>query len=78
MAGRFGRRVHGFARVHGIPIIDCRRRERQHRIAEEYLASHPVKRGLFLILVGPAMASVWDVQHSARGWAECSSWRSPI
>lgn len=67
MAGRFGRRVHGFARVHGIPIIDCRRRERKHRIAEEYLASHPVKRGLFLILVGRAMASVWDVQHSARG-----------
>jgi hypothetical protein len=23
MAGRFSRRVHGFARAHGIPIIDC-------------------------------------------------------
>ncbi len=67
MAGRFSRRVHGFARAHGIPIIDCRRRERKHRIAEEYLATHTVKRGLFLILVGRAMATVWEVQRSAQG-----------
>ena len=67
MAGRFSRRVHGFARAHGIPIIDCRRGERKHRIAEEYLATHSVKRGLFLILVGRAMATVWEVQRSAQG-----------
>jgi hypothetical protein len=67
MAGRFSRRVHGFARAHDIPIIDCRRGERKHRIAEEYLAAHSVKRGLFLILVGRAMASVWEVQRSAQG-----------
>jgi len=35
MAGRFSRRVHGFARARGIPIIDCRRGERKHRIAED-------------------------------------------
>src|SRR6266849_8169613 len=63
MAGRFSRRVHGFARAHGIPIIDCRRRERKHRIAEEYLATHSVKRGLFLILVGRAMAG--DTNNAA-------------
>jgi len=67
MAGRFSRRVHGFARAHGIPIIDCRRGERKHRIAEEYLATHSVRRGLFLILVGRAMATVWEVQRSAHG-----------
>src|SRR5579859_759999 len=67
MAGRFSRRVHGFARAHGIPIIDCGRGERKHRIAEEYLATHTVKRGLFLILVGRAMAPVWEVQRSASG-----------
>jgi hypothetical protein len=67
MAGRFSRRVHGFARVHEIPIIDCGRGERKHRIAEEYLATHAVKRGLCLILVGRAMAPVWEVQRSARG-----------
>jgi hypothetical protein len=67
MAGRFSRRVHGFARAHGIPIIDCGRGERKHRIAEEYLATHTVKSGLFLILVGRAMAPVWEVQRSASG-----------
>ena len=67
MAGRFSRRVHGFARAHGVPIIDCGRGERKHRIAEEYLATHAVKQGLFLILVGRAMAPVWEVQRSARG-----------
>jgi hypothetical protein len=67
MAGRFSRRVHGFARAHGVPIIDCGRGERKHRIAEEYLATHTVKSGLFLILVGRAMAPVWEVQRSASG-----------
>ena len=47
MAGRFSRRVRGSAKAHGIPVIDCRRGERKHEIAEEYLATHTVKRGLF-------------------------------
>src|SRR5438128_10871216 len=38
MAGRFSRRVHGFAKAHQIPIIDCRRGGRTPRIAEEYLS----------------------------------------
>src|SRR4029450_9012885 len=67
MAGRFSRRVRGFARAHGIPVIDCRRGERKHEIAEEYLATHAVKRGLFLILVARAIAPVWDVQHWSSG-----------
>src|SRR5205807_338791 len=67
MAGRSSRRVRGFARAHGVPVIDCRRGERKHEIAEEYLATHTVKRGLFLILVARAIAPVWDVQHWASG-----------
>jgi hypothetical protein len=67
MSGRFSRRLRGFARAHGIPVIDCRRAERKHEIAEEYLATHDVKRGLFLILVARAIAPVWDVQHWSGG-----------
>jgi hypothetical protein len=44
-----------------------RRGERKHEIAEEYLATHDLKRGLFLILVGRAIAPVWDVQHWSSG-----------
>lgn len=51
MAGRFARRVRASAKAHGIPMIDCKRGERKHQIAEEYLASDPVDRGVFLILV---------------------------
>ena len=64
LAGRFSRRVRAFAKSHGIPVIDCRRGERKHEIAEEYLATHAVRRGLFLILVAKAPAPVWDVQRS--------------
>jgi hypothetical protein len=51
MAGRFSRRVRGFAKAHGIPVVDCGRGERKHRIAEAYLATHTVGAGVFLILV---------------------------
>jgi hypothetical protein len=39
MAGRFSRRVRGFAKAHNIPVIDCRRGERKHDVAEEFLAA---------------------------------------
>jgi hypothetical protein len=67
MAGRFSRRVRGFAKAHGIPVIDCGRGERKHRIAEAYLATHTVGAGVFLILVARAAATVWEVQRSASG-----------
>jgi len=67
MAGRFSRRVRGFAKAHRIPVIDCRRGERKHDVAEEYLATHTVKRGLFLVLVARAIAPVWDVRRSRTG-----------
>ena len=67
MAGRFSRRVRAFATAHEIPVIDCRRGERKHLIAEEYLATHSVGPGVFLILVARATAPVWEVSRSAGG-----------
>ena len=61
MAGRFSRRIRGFAKANGIPVVDCSVGERKHDIAEEHLAKTKVTRGLFLILVGRAQAPVWDV-----------------
>jgi hypothetical protein len=61
MAGRFSRRIRGYAKANGIPVVDCSVGERKHDIAEEYLAKTKVSRGLFLILVGRAQAPVWDV-----------------
>lgn len=67
MAGRFARRVRASATVHGIPVIDCKRGERKHEIAEKYLATHEVDRGVFLILVARAVAPVWEVTRTPSG-----------
>ena len=67
LAGRFSRRVRASAKARGIPVIDCARGERKHEIAEAFLASHTVGRGVFLILVARALAPVWEVERSCRG-----------
>src|SRR6516162_2022663 len=56
MAGRFSRRVRGYAKAHAIPVIDCPAGHRKHDLTEQYLT-----QGLFLVLVGRAQAPVWDV-----------------
>jgi hypothetical protein len=61
LAGRFSRRVRGYAKAHDIPVIDCIAGERKHDVADEYLAKTTVTEGLFLVLVGRAQAPVWHV-----------------
>jgi hypothetical protein len=61
MAGRFSRRVRGYAKANGIPVVDCSAGERKHELAEEYLTKTKITQGVFLILVGRAQAPVWDV-----------------
>ena len=61
MAGRFSRRIHGYAKANGITVVHCSAGERKHELAEEYLAKTNITQGLFLILVGRAQAPVWDV-----------------
>jgi len=67
MAGRFARRVKAWAAANGVPLIFCKAGERKHLIAEEYLETHSVAPGVFLVLVAKAPASVWKVHRSARG-----------
>jgi len=61
MGGRFSRRLHGYAKAEGIPLVHCQAGERKHKLAEEYLAKTQITQGLFLILVGRAQAPVWDI-----------------
>ena len=67
MAGRFARRVRAYAEAHRIPVIECSSKQRKHKIAEQYLQENPCARGLFLILVSRAMATMWEVQRSSQG-----------
>jgi hypothetical protein len=64
MAGRFSRRIRGYAKAHDIPVIGCAVGERKHDLAEEYLAKTKITQGLFLILVGRAQAPVWEVTRT--------------
>ena len=67
LAGRFSRRVRGWAKANAVPVIDCRAGERKHDLAEEYLKTTPITRGVFLILVRKAQAPVWEVSVSGPG-----------
>lgn len=67
LAGRFSRRLRGFAAAHDIPVIECGKDVRKHEVAEAYLAEHPEAQGLFLVLVARAVAPVWEVTRSAGG-----------
>jgi hypothetical protein len=67
VAGRFARRVRGWAKANGVEVVSCDTGERKHRIAEEYLARHRVATGVFLILVARAPATVWDVARTKKG-----------
>ena len=67
LAGRFARRVRGWAKANDVPVIDTKAGERKHLIAQEYLDAGPVRPGVFLVLVARAPALVWKVQRSAAG-----------
>ena len=67
LAGRFARRVRASAQAHGIPVIDCKAGDRKNQIAEDYLAEHPPRTGVFLILVARAPPTVWKVSRSGVG-----------
>lgn len=63
-AGRFSRRIRAYAAKQGIPLIDCKRGERKHLIAAEYLPTDPEFVGVFAILTWRSSALVWDVKTS--------------
>jgi hypothetical protein len=67
MAGRFSRRLRGWAQKENIPVIDCAAGERKHEVAESHLPTDPQRTGIFLVLVNRAPAAVWDVQRYGNG-----------
>lgn len=67
MAGRFSRRLRGYAKANNIPVIDCKSDERKDEIAKENIPSDPNFTGLFLVLVNRAPGVVWHVQRGEHG-----------
>src|SRR5207253_8482629 len=46
LAGRFSRRIRGYAKARDIPVIDCPVGQLKHHLAEEYLTKTRVAQGL--------------------------------
>ena len=67
LAGRFSRRLRGWAKKKGVPVVDCAAGERKSEIAAEYLPADASFRGIFVVLVGRAPASVWEVERFGSG-----------
>ena len=67
MAGRFRRRLQGYCAKHGIPMLECERKQRKHEVAEAYLPQDANQQGLFLVLVDRASAPTWHVEKTQDG-----------
>lgn len=64
LAGRFGRRVRAWAEKAHVPVIFSSAGERKDEIADAHLPTDPTFRGVFLVVVGRAPASVLKVQRT--------------
>jgi len=67
LAGRFSRRLRAWAKDNQVPVIYCSPGENKHKLAEQHLATHPTKPGLFMVLVSKAPALVWEAQMTGTG-----------
>jgi hypothetical protein len=78
MAGRFSRRLRGWAKANGVPVVYGSPGDEKHKMAEAYQATHQIKPGRFLGLVAKAPALVWEAQKTGTGklgpWAPTEPW----
>jgi hypothetical protein len=67
MAGRFARRVRGWAQKNHVAVVNCAAGERKCEVATEYLPTDENFQGIFVVLVGRAPAPVWEVERFGNG-----------
>ena len=72
MASRFSRRLHGYAKAEGIPLVHCQAGERKHELAENYLAKTQITQGL-----GAAMHHVREGRSRWTGLSRPVARRAP-
>jgi hypothetical protein len=51
MAGRFSRRVRGWAKKNDVPVVFCVAGDRKHKIGAEHKPSDPNFRGIYAVLI---------------------------
>jgi DNA-binding transcriptional ArsR family regulator len=66
-AGRFSRRIRANTQKLGIPLLEAKKDDRQHEMAEEHLPDDPSFQGVFCITCNRAPAPVWDIKRFDNG-----------
>jgi len=70
LAGRFGRRLRGYAKKEGIPVIDSKPSARKAELAKQYLPQDPEYVGVFAVVVSRASAPAWHIHRTAEGYIQ--------
>ena len=61
LAGRYGRRVRGWAKKKNIPVVDCKKGVRKDGLIKDYLPEDPSFTGVFAIFTTRRPSPVWRV-----------------
>lgn len=67
LAGRYSRRVRGWAKKNGIPLVDCKKGVRKDRLIKEYLPKDSGYTGVFAIFATNIPSPVWRVLRFESG-----------
>jgi hypothetical protein len=67
LAGRFSRRIYGWAAKNKIPVIKCPGNERPHEVLQEECPELPKRPGVFCVMVKRAPFPIWDVRRFGEG-----------
>lgn len=66
LAGRYGRRVDGWAKKHDIPIVNCKKGVRKDKLIKEYFPDDPNFTGVFAIFTTRRPSPVWRVLRTPK------------
>jgi hypothetical protein len=66
LAGRYGRRVRGWAKKNNIPVVDCRKGVRKDKLIKKYIPKDPAFTGVFAIFTSRCPSPVWQVFTSEK------------
>jgi len=78
LAGRFSRRMYGWAAKNKIPVIKCTANERPHEALEEEGPDLPKRPGVFCVIVKRAPFPTWNVHRFGKSGVDLRKNNQPM
>jgi hypothetical protein len=78
LAGRFSRRMYGWAEKNKIPVIKCSANERPHEALEEECPDLPKRLGVFCVVVKRAPFPTWNVHRFGKSGIDLRKNKKPM